>query len=152
MRTTANDSADCMLPSKSKRLKCHVDFGPEKFWRQSVYFSVISSLRCKSSPSTLFSNDFSFLLQRLQELMSYVRSGREKGRSLNGFRGRSLKIPRRCCSERGGKNTSSWKAVQRFDFGYHLIFAPARIFVLVRLKLTNFKYTARCEMIVFVLL
>jgi len=65
MTTTANDSADCMLPSQSKRWKCHVDFGPEKVWRHCVHFSVITSLRCKFSLSTLFSNAFSFSLQCL---------------------------------------------------------------------------------------
>jgi hypothetical protein len=60
MATTTNDSADCVLPSRSKRWKCHVDFGPEKFRRHSVYFSIITSVRCKFSPSILYSDAFSF--------------------------------------------------------------------------------------------
>jgi len=49
--------------------------------------------------------------------MSYIRSGREKGRSLNDFTGTSLEIPRRCCREREGKNPFPWEAGQGFDFG-----------------------------------
>jgi hypothetical protein len=76
--------------------------------------------------------------------MSYVRSGREKGRSLDGFTDTSLKIPRRCCREREGKNTSSWEAGQEFDFAIILSLHPQGFF-LGGLKLINFQYKARCE-------
>jgi hypothetical protein len=83
--------------------------------------------------------------------MSYVRSGGEKGRSLSGFTGTSLEIPRRCCRKREEKNPSSAEAGQGFDFGIILSLHPQGFFFLGGLNLINFKHRARCEMIVFIL-
>jgi len=62
--------------------------------------------------------------------MSYVRSGSEKGRSLDVFTGTSLEIPRRCCREREGTNPSSWEAGQGYDFGIILSLHPQGFFFL----------------------